>query len=214
MVDIIEITINEFKNNIYDKYVKLFPENEQREWVKIEETYKKGIEKFYKIVLKNEIIGFFMLEKLNGNYPFYLDYFAIFREFQNKGYGSKVLKDLIEKYKTIILSIERPRKNLENSKNRKNFYLRNGLVGNNGLIGEIEKENTKNPITIKRFKFYSKLGFKKTDSEYLLYNVPYTPIVYINFDNIVKEKIDKIFFDYYLENCGEDEVKKNCKIIK
>ena len=185
MIDIIEITINEFKDNIYDKYVKLFPENERRKWNKIEKTYKKGIEKFYKIVLKNEIIGFFMLEKLNDNYPFYLDYFAIFMEFQNQGYGSKAIVKLIDK-----------------------------IVGNNGLIGEIEKENTKNPITIKRFKFYSKLGFKKTDSEYLLYNVPYTPIVYINFDNIVKEKIDKIFFDYYLENCGEDEVKKNCKIIK
>ena len=97
MLDIIEITIDEFKNNIYGKYVKLFPENEQREWVKIEETYKKGIEKFYKIVLKNEIIGFFMLEKLNDNYPFYLDYFAIFEEFQNKGYGSKSIEKLIDK---------------------------------------------------------------------------------------------------------------------
>ena len=58
MIDIIEITINEFKNNIYDKYIQLFPENEQRQWVKIEKTYKKNIEKFYKIVLKNEIIHF------------------------------------------------------------------------------------------------------------------------------------------------------------
>lgn len=185
MIDIIEITINEFKNNIYDKYIQLFPENEQRQWVKIEKTYKKNIEKFYKIVLKNEIIGFFMLEKLNDNYPFYLDYFAIFKEFQNKGYGSKSITKLIDK-----------------------------IIGNKGLIGEIEKESTKNPFTIKRFNFYSKLGFKKIDSEYLLYNVHYTPIVYINSDNIIKEKMDKIFFDYYLENCGEKEIKKNCKIIK
>ena len=185
MIDIIEITINEFKNNIYDKYVKLFPENEQREWSKIEESYKKGIEKFYKIVLKNEVIGFFMLENLNSNYPFYLDYFAIFKEFQNKGYGSKAIVKLIDK-----------------------------IVGNNGLIAEIEKENIENPITIKRLKFYSRLGFKKVESEYLLYNVLYTPIIYINSDKIIKEKIDKIFFDYYLVNCGEKEAEKNCKIIK
>lgn len=185
MVDIIEITIDEFKNNIYYKYVKLFPENEQREWVKIEETYKKGIEKFYKIVLKNEIIGFFMLEKLNNNYPFYLDYFAIFKEFQNQGYVSNAIVKLINK-----------------------------IGCNNGLIGEIEKESMENPITIKRFKFYSKLGFKKIESEYLLYNVLYTPIIYINSDNIIKEKLDKIFFDYYLENCGENEIKefKNHKV--
>lgn len=185
MIDIIEITINEFKNSIYDKYIKLFPENEQREWKKIERTYEKGIEKFYKIVLKNKIIGFFMLEKLNDNYPFYLDYFAIFKEFQNRGYGSKSIVKLIDK-----------------------------IVGSNGLIGEIEKESTKNPITIERFKFYSKLGFKKFDSEYLLYNVIYTPIIYINSNSIIKEKIDKIFFDYYLENCGEKEMKSNCQIIK
>ena len=185
MVDIIEITIDEFKNNIYGKYVKLFPKNEQREWVKIEGTYKKGVEKFYKIVLKDEIIGFFMLEKLNDNYPFYLDYFAIFEEFQNKGYGSKSIEKLIDK-----------------------------IIGNNGLIAEIEQESMEKPITIKRFKFYSKLGFKKITSEYLLYNVLYTPIVYINSNNIIKEKIDKIFFDYYTENCGEKEIKKNCKIIK
>ena len=185
MIDIIEITINEFKNNIYDEYVKLFPKNEQREWFKIEKMYKKSIEKFYKIVLSNKTIGFFMLEKLNDNYPFYLDYFAIFKEFQNKGYGSKSIVKLIDK-----------------------------IVGSNGLIGEIEKESKKNPITIKRFKFYSKLGFKKIDSKYLLYNVLYTPIVYINPNNIIKEKIDKIFFDYYIENSGKNEIKKNCKIIK
>ena len=185
MIDIIEITITEFEDKIYDKYVKIFPESEQREWVKIKEAYKKGIEKFYKIVFENKIIGFFMLEKLNDNYPFYLDYFAIFSEFQNKGYGSKAIKKLIDK-----------------------------VVDDNGLIGEIERENIKNPITIKRFNFYSKLGFKKIDSEYLLYNIFYTPIIYINSDNIIKEKIDKIFFDYYLANNGEKEVRKNCKIIK
>lgn len=112
MIDIVEITINEFKNNIYDKYIKLFPKNEQREWEKIEKTYKKGIEKFYKIVLNNKIIGFFMLEKLNDDYPFYLDYFAIFKEFQNKGYVSKSIVKLIDK-----------------------------IVGSNGLIGENEMKN-------------------------------------------------------------------------
>lgn len=34
MIDVVEITINEFKENIYDKYIKLFPEDEQRNWGK------------------------------------------------------------------------------------------------------------------------------------------------------------------------------------
>ena len=185
MIDIIEIPITEFEDNIYDKYIELFPEDEQREWVKIEETYKKGIEKFYKVALDNKTIGFFMLEKLNDNSPFYLDYFAIFDEFQNQGYGTKAIEKLLDK-----------------------------IITDSGLIGEIEKESQDNPITIKRFEFYAKLGFKKIESEYLLYNVFYTPIININSEKIVKDKMDKIFFDYYKINCGEDEVKKNCRLIR
>lgn len=172
MIDILEIKIEEFKDNIYNKYIKLFPEDEQRKWIKIETTYSKGIEKFYKIVLNNKTIGFFMLEKLNDNYPFYLDYFAIFKEYQNLGYGTLAVQLLL--YKIVI---------------------------NNGLIAEIEKENVKNPITIKRFKFYEKLGFKKIESEYLLYNVFYTPIAYYKNKEIEKTDIDRIFFDYYRTNC-------------
>ena len=97
MIDVIEITIEEFKEKIYNKYIKLFPEEEQREWKKIEDTYKKEIEKFYKVTLENQIIGFFMLERLNNNYPFYLDYFAIFEEFQSKGYGTKAIQELLDK---------------------------------------------------------------------------------------------------------------------
>ena len=38
MINVIEITIGEFKNSIYDRYINLFPDNEQREWNKIEVT--------------------------------------------------------------------------------------------------------------------------------------------------------------------------------
>ena len=78
---------------------------------------------------------------------------------------------------------------------------------------EIEKENINNPITIKRFEFYKRLGFNKIGSEYLLYDVLYTPIININ-KNIDKRNMDIIFFDYYKTNCGELDVKTKCKIIK
>lgn len=42
MMDVIEITLNEFKEDIYAKYIRLFPEDEQRDWKKIERTYKDG----------------------------------------------------------------------------------------------------------------------------------------------------------------------------
>lgn len=182
MIEISEIDIKEFENTIYERYTKLFLDEEQREWSKITNTYNQGLEKFYKIVLDNSIIGFFMLEKNKKDYPYYLDYFAIFEEYQNKGYGTKAIKKLL----------------LE-------------IIGNNGLCIEIEKEDNDEPITIKRAKFYKKLGFKRIDSEYLLYSVLYTPYVY-NY-NCEKETIDKIMFDYYKMNCGEDEMKINCKIV-
>ena len=185
MVDVIEITIKEFKDSIYKNYINLFPKEEQRKWVKIEKTYQKGIERIYKITLDNsEIIGFFMLEKID-DYPFYLDYFAIYKEYQNKGYGTCAIKRLIDK-----------------------------IIKNDELICEIEAVEDKNPITVKRFEFYNRIGFKKIMSEYLLYNVCYTPIIYSKNKEVNKEQIDKVFFKYYKINCGEKEVNKNCKLLR
>ena len=56
-----------------------------------------------------------MLEKLSDNYPFYIDYFAIFNEFQNEGYGTKAMQ-----------------------------ILGNKITDGKGLIAEIEKENINN----------------------------------------------------------------------
>jgi len=183
MIELFEIDIKEFENMIYERYTKLFPEEEQREWSKIRDIYNKGLEKFYKIVLDNLIIGFFMLENNEKDYPYYLDYFAIFEEYQNKGYGTKAIKKLL---------IE--------------------IIDNKGLCIEIEKEDDDEPMTMKRAEFYKKLGFKRIDSEYLLYSVLYTPYVY-NY-TCDKETVDKIMFDYYTINCGENEVEINCKIVQ
>lgn len=185
MIDVIEITVEEFEKDIYDKYIELFPEEEQREWEKIVNSVKNGVERFYKITLENETIGFFTLERINEDYPFYLDYFAIYKEYQNKGHGTEAIKVLLNK-----------------------------IINKDGLIAEIETECADNPITIKRFEFYKRLGFKKIESEYLLYDVYYTPIIYTDYKEIDKDKYDKIFFDYYTINCGEDEIKRRCKIIK
>lgn len=184
MLEIIEIDIEEFENKIYEEYIKLFPEEEQRDWKKIKKTHEMGIEKFYKITIQDTIIGFFMLEKIEKEYPYYIDYFAIFEQYQNNGYGTQAIKKLLDK-----------------------------IVTNEGLVIEIEKEEENNPLTIKRANFYKNLGFKKVNAKYLLYNVLYTPYVYGKNNSLDKDEINKIMFDYYTINCGEDEVKKNCKLI-
>ena len=180
-----EINIKEFEVKVYNEYVKLFPEEEQREWGKIKIAYENGIEKFYKITENDKVIGFFMLEKIKDNYPYYLDYFGIFKEYQNKGYGTKSIKKLLDE-----------------------------IIKNDDLYIEIEKEDEENTLTIKRAEFYKKLNFKKVDSEYLLYKVLYTPYIYTKCNDINKDKVDKIMFEYYLMNCGEEEIKNNCKKIK
>ena len=185
MINVIEISMYEFKNNIYEYYISIFPDSERRRWYEIRNTYRKKIEHFYKIVLDNNIIGFFMLEKIDDNHPYYLDYFAIYDEYQNKGYGKIALK-----------------------------YLLDNIILDNGLIGDIERVDDNNLITIKRFKFYERLGFEKVDSIYLLWNVLYTPIVYYGINKYNKEEVDKLFFDYYLVNMGEKNLKAHCKIIK
>lgn len=182
-MEIIEIDINEFEKDIYNGYIELFPEEEQREWDKIQKAYENKIEKFYKIVSNNMTVGFFMLEKIDDNSPYYLDYFGIFKEHQNKGIGTQSIQKLLEK------------------------------VGEEGLYIEIEKEDTKNDITLRRAEFYKKLGFKRIDSEYLLYNVLYTPYIYTK-TNVTKEEVDKVMFEYYIINCGKKEIKNNCKQIK
>ena len=149
MIDIVEISISEFEDEIYDEYIKLFPEKEQRDWDKIELAYKKRIEKFYKIVLDDKIIGFFMLELINESYPYYLDYFAIYGEYQNKGYGTIAIKKLIK-----------------------------DVAREKGLIGEIEKVEEDNLKTKGRYEFYKRLGFEKYESEYLLYGTLFNPIVH------------------------------------
>ena len=182
MVDVLKITIEEFEEKIFDYYLKLFPKEEQRNWKKVHKTYDNGIENFYKITLDEKIIGFFMLEKIK-NHPYYLDYFAIFKEYQNRGNGTKALKKLIE-----------------------------SVTKEDGLIAEIEKVDDSNPITKNRLKFYESIGFKLINSEYSLYKVLYNPIVCFNNHN--KEDIDTIFFDYYLTNIGEVDLKNNCYIVK
>ncbi len=180
-----EIEIKEFENEIYNEYVKLFPEEEQRDWKKIRQAYENGIEEFYKITENQQTIGFFMLEKIKDDYPYYLDYFGIFKEHQNKGYGTKAIKMLLDE-----------------------------IIKNEDLYIEIEKEDEENFITIKRAEFYKKLNFKKVESEYLLYNVLYTPYVFTNSNDINKDNFDQIMFEYYLINCGEEEIKMNCKKIR
>ena len=183
MIDVRKITIEEFENRIYDKYITLFSKEEQRDWKTIKVAYQNGIEEFYAIYDDNNLIGFFMLERIN-DYPYYLDYIAIFSEYQSKGYGSISIKALLEK-----------------------------IIKDKGLIGEIEKVDEQDPTTLRRWKFYDKLGFKKYDNLFYFNGTTFELIVYPNDYEKDGYEIAEMLYDYYIINIGEEETKKQCKII-
>lgn len=184
MIEVKEISIEEFEDKIKDKYEDLFVEEEKRDWDTIKDAYNNDFEKFYAIYVNNEIIGFFMLEKLD-NCPYYLDYFAIFKEYQSKGYGSESIKKLLS-----------------------------SIVKEDGLIGEIERVDDTDPITVKRWKFYEKLGFKKFDDVCFLFNIVFNIIIYPKDYDFTGRKAGEILLDYYKINIGEGETKKVCRIIE
>ena len=185
MLSIKKITMEEFKDELCSKYIKLFPKDERRKISKIGETYNEGFEKLYEIMVDHKVVGFFLLESINDEYPFYLDYFAIFDEFQNNGYGSKAMTMILEK-----------------------------IAYKKGLICDIEKVCKEDIITIRRFNFYKRLGFKKLNAEYLLYDVLYTPMVHLTDNLVTEDEINKIFFDYYRLNCGDSIDSKGQIIYK
>jgi len=107
-----KINIEEFKNNIYPEYQKLFPALERKSYNTIKSTYEKGITEIFEIKEDNNIVGFVLANHLGNNPYIQLDYFAIFEKYQNKGYGTKALKILKEVYKEysgIFIEIEKSR---------------------------------------------------------------------------------------------------------
>ena len=183
MINVKKITIEEFEKKIYDKYITLFTIEEQRDWKTIKVAYKKGIEDFYGIYDDELLVGFFALERIN-NYPYYLDYFAIFDEYQSKGYGSKSIKILLEE-----------------------------VIKDDGLLGEIEKVNDFDLSTVRRWKFYEKLGFKKFDNLFFFNGTIFELIIYPNDYQVEGVKLAEMLYEYYEVNIGKEETIKNCKIM-
>lgn len=110
---------------------------------------KENNSDLYAILDSEKFIG--MCYIVNCGDAYYLMYLAVENELRNKNYGSKILKDLKQKYKTLFLSIDMPIDEI--SIRRKNFYLRNGFYDTNkfyedtGVWYEVLCTNDKCEIT-------------------------------------------------------------------
>ncbi len=108
-------------------YLDSFPENERIPFWLLKECFKENHSVLFAVLDSNHFIG--MCYLVNCESAYYLMYLAVIPELRNQKYGSKILFDLKEKYKTLFLSIERPIDAI--SLRRQNFYLRNGFYNTN-----------------------------------------------------------------------------------
>lgn len=108
-------------------YLKSFPDNERFPFWILQECSKKNCSFLYAIIDEDKFVG--MCYIVNCDSLYYLMYLAVESNLRNKNYGSKILRDLKERYKLLFLSIDEP----VNSVNirRKKFYLRNGFYDTN-----------------------------------------------------------------------------------
>lgn len=192
-MELINIDYKEFKAEIYQKYIEIFPEEERKTLEAMEKNYNKNITRFIKIDEENELIGFFIMNSIKNNRYMQLDYFAILPEYQNKGYGTKAIKELekvVQNYDAIFVEIEK-------------------------LCYGANKEE--NEIREKRAKFYERLGFHKLDTNLKWFNSLFLSVYYLKLnDNLIydEEEILNNIFGIYYKVHGKKKVDENCEIIK
>ena len=117
----------EYKNKIEKLYLESFPEEERFPFWILDECSKEDKSDLLAVLDNDRFIG--MCYLVNCNNAYYLMYLAVEPELRNQNYGSRILADLKEKYKTLFLSVDEPIDEL--SIRRKNFYLRNGFYDTN-----------------------------------------------------------------------------------
>ena len=131
MLQVIEITksFNDMES-VVALNNEAFPEEEREEIDSFIEYAEEGICDFLAVYDGERFIGFTLLAVNAGTA--YLCYFAVDSILRSKGYGSKILSLLKDRYKDkqIVLDLERTDEdscNMEQRISRKDFYLRNGF---------------------------------------------------------------------------------------
>ncbi len=113
----------EYANEIEKLYLNSFPKEERFPFWILEECSKENNSDLYAIIDNDKFVG--MCYIVNCVSAYYLMYLAVEPNLRNQNYGSRILKDLKEKYKLLFLSIDEPNNSI--SIRCKNFYLRNGF---------------------------------------------------------------------------------------
>lgn len=191
MLKLKEIDFFEFKENVYSHYIDLFPEDERKPLNMLEVLYNNGILKFVEIMDDEINVGFFIYVTIENNPYVWLDYFTIYKDYQNMKYGTKTIKLL------------------------KDFFK-----NHDGVYGEIEKvgygsTEEENRIREKRVKFYINLDFDILDIDLCLFDVVYSPCVLkIKNTNVSDKDILDYGMKIYKAVIGEERYNENCFVIE
>ncbi|GAA0181316.1 GNAT family N-acetyltransferase [Clostridium sediminicola] len=111
-------------NEIWEIYIESFPENQRRNLENQKKVLKNPLYKFEQICFEGKLVGFIGIWDL-PNFVF-LEHFAVKREFRGQGYGTNILKKIIQKCsKKIILEVEKP--DTIKAKKRIDFYEKFGF---------------------------------------------------------------------------------------
>lgn len=191
MLELISINFKKFNQNLYSHYINLFPEEERKSPKTLKKLYKKNLLKFLMIMDGNINVGFIIYEVIENNPYILLDYFGIFPDYQNRGYGSKtvpILKDFFSNYDAIYGEVEK--------------------IG----MGKNEQENKERE---RRVSFYKKLDFTFfEDCDLNLWDVVYTPcILKIKEIEVSSEEVIKYAFQLYHTILGKRNVEKHSSYI-
>ena len=116
---------------IYRLYCAAFPAFERKPFQIIIDMYREGRADVWYCCADGDFFGF--AATINSPDTILLDYYAVDARFRGRGYGSQLLQKLIAQYAgrgffVEIESIYTLSPNPEERRNRRQFYLKNGLV--------------------------------------------------------------------------------------
>lgn len=104
------------KKNSYKKYVEEYwgTWNDKEQQIRFKSSIDRNKNNTYIIIYENKKIGFYQGKLINKD-TYYIENICIIPEYQGKGIGTKILSDIIEKYKEYNVEIQ---------------YFKNNPVGN------------------------------------------------------------------------------------
>ncbi len=116
---------------IYGLYRKSFPKSERKPFSAILKMKKMGKADIWYFEDEGGFLGF--SSTINGEREILIDYFTVNDKRRGKGYGTRMLSALLDRYEPlgIFLEIEIPYESAENYTERvrrKNFYIAVGLT--------------------------------------------------------------------------------------